>query len=66
MQDWVAASLTMRFRLNDMERRFQQEQEVLLMTARRLAAQFTESQEELLPMLESLEELVREKQHMAQ
>lgn len=49
-----------------MERRFQHEQETLMAAAKKFVGQFTDSQEELLPMLDNLEQLVRENQHMAQ
>ncbi|GAN03177.1 hypothetical protein MAM1_0035d02628 [Mucor ambiguus] len=48
-------------RLQDMKRRFEEEQEELLMAARQLTSQFAQSQEELLPMLESLAKLIDEK-----
>lgn len=54
----------MRFRLKEMEREFQQERETLLLTANRLISQFTDSQGELLSMLENLKELAQAKQQM--
>lgn len=60
----TVARLTMRFRLKEMEREFQQERETLLLTANRLISQFTDSQGELLSMLENLKELAQAKQQM--
>lgn len=60
----IVVRLTMRFRLKEMEREFQQEREILLLTANRLISQFTDSQGELLSMLENLKELAQSKQQM--
>lgn len=60
----IVVRLTMRFRLKEMEREFQQEREILLLTANRLISQFTDSQGELLSMLENLKELAQAKQQM--
>ncbi|KAL9557569.1 hypothetical protein PS6_001777 [Mucor atramentarius] len=51
-------------KLKEMEREFQQEREILLLTANRLISQFTDSQGELLSMLENLKELAQAKQQM--
>ncbi|CAO0801861.1 unnamed protein product [Mucor circinelloides] len=51
-------------KLKEMEREFQQERETLLLTANRLISQFTDSQGELLSMLENLKELAQAKQQM--
>ncbi|KAK4512357.1 uncharacterized protein ATC70_003055 [Mucor velutinosus] len=50
-------------RLQAMERRFAEEHEELLTVARKLIEQFTDSQDELLPMLDDLKQLVQ-KQHL--
>lgn len=56
----------MRCRLKDMERRFQEEQEVLSVTAKQLASQYADAQKELLPMIETLKQLVIGEEHIPQ
>lgn len=62
----VKTPLTMRCRLKDMERRFQEEQEVLSVTAKQLASQYADAQKELLPMIETLKQLVIGEEHIPQ